>query len=73
MIGYSALYYAQYDAQEKTCDSFCTKLWPAVTTNRTSFYKDCFKIFSIMLALCSMLSETHYAQNYADIIGLGLY
>ena len=25
-----------------------------------------------MLALCSILSETHYAQNYAGIIGLGL-
>ena len=25
-----------------------------------------------MLALCLMLSKTYYAQNYADIIGLGL-
>ena len=25
-----------------------------------------------MLALCLMLSETYYAQNYAGIIGLGL-
>ena len=25
-----------------------------------------------MLALCSMLSETYYVQNYAGIIGLGL-
>ena len=25
--------------------------------------------FPIMLALCLMLSMTHYAQNYADIIG----
>ena len=25
-----------------------------------------------MLALCSMLSETYYAQNYAGILGLGL-
>ena len=24
----SALYYAQFDAQEKTCTLFCTKLWP---------------------------------------------
>ena len=25
-----------------------------------------------MLALCLILSETYYAQNYAGIIGLGL-
>ena len=25
-----------------------------------------------MLALCLMLSETYYAQNYAGMIGLGL-
>ena len=25
-----------------------------------------------MLALCLMLSDTYYAQNYAGIIGLGL-
>ena len=25
-----------------------------------------------MLALCLMLSETYYAQSYANIIGLGL-
>ena len=25
-----------------------------------------------MLALCSMLSESYYAQNYAGIISLGL-
>ena len=25
-----------------------------------------------MLALCSMLSETYYAQNYAGLIGLGI-
>ena len=28
-----------------------------------------FYIFPIMLALCLMLSMTHYAQNYAGIIG----
>ena len=28
-----------------------------------------FYIFPIMLALCLMLSVTHYAQNYAGIIG----
>ena len=39
-----------------------------ITTSH-KFYKDCFKIFPIMLALCSMLSETHYAQNCAGIIG----
>ena len=26
-----------------------------------------------MLALCLMLSSTYYAQNYAGIIGLGLF
>ena len=26
-----------------------------------------------MLALCSMLSYTYYAQNYVGIISLGLY
>ena len=31
------------------------------------FYEDCFKMFPIMLAFCSMLSETHY---YASIINL---
>ena len=38
------------------------------------FHKNCFKIFPmhIMLALCLMLSETYYVQNYAGIIGLGL-
>ena len=39
----------------------------------TKFYKDCFKILSIMLALCLMISMTYYAQNYAGTIGLGLY
>ena len=28
-----------------------------------------FYIFPIMLTLCLMLSVTHYAQNYAGIIG----
>ena len=42
-----------------------------ITTSQ-KFYKDCFEIFPIMLALCLMLSETYYAQNYADIIDLGL-
>ena len=35
------------------------------------FYKDCFKIFPIMLPLCSQLSEIYYAHNYADILSLG--
>ena len=30
------------------------------------------EIFPIMLALCSMLSVTYYAQNYAGIIGWSL-
>ena len=34
--------------------------------------EDCFKILPNMLALCLMLSETYYAQNYSCIIGLGL-
>ena len=39
-----------------------------------SFYEDYFKMFPIMLALCSMLSDmyTYYTQNYAGIIDLGL-
>ena len=32
-----------------------------------------FKTFPIMPALCSMLSVTYYAQNYAGIIGWSLY
>ena len=32
-----------------------------------------FYIFPIMLALCLMLSVTHYAQNYAGIIGGSLH
>ena len=36
------------------------------------FIKSVFKNLPIMLALCLMLSETYYAQNYAGIIGLGL-
>ena len=59
-----------YYAQEKTCALFCTTFWPDY--HITIFYKDCFKIFPIMLALYLMLSETYYAQNYAGIIGLGL-
>ena len=55
-------------AHDKNCSSFCTKLW----LDYKSFYKDCFKTFPIMLALCVMLSETYYAQNYAGIIGLQL-
>ena len=63
-------YYAQYYAHEKTCASFCTKL--QVDYFITKFYEDYYKIFPIMLALCLILSETYYAQNYAGIIGLGL-
>ena len=42
-----------------------------ITTSQ-KVYKDCSKIFPTRLALCSMLSETNYAQNYAEIIGLGI-
>ena len=31
-----------------------------------------FKILPIVLALCLMLLETYYSQNYAGIIGLGV-
>ena len=31
------------------------------------------KFLPIMLALCSMLLYTHYAQNYAGIIDAGLH
>ena len=36
------------------------------------FYKDCFKIPPIMLALCLMLLETYCTQHYAGMIGLSL-
>ena len=36
------------------------------------FHKYYFKILPIMLALCLVLSETCYAQNYAGIIDLDL-
>ena len=39
---------------------------------RKPFYKT-FKIVPIMLALCLMLLETYYAQNYAGILDLGLH
>ena len=39
-------------------------------------YIDLFNVFNqtlpIMLALCSMLLDTYYAQNYAGIIGASL-
>ena len=62
-----------YYAHERTYASFCTKSSLDYYNYHKSFYKDCFKIPPIMLALCLMLSETYYAQTYASIIGLGLH
>ena len=74
MLGGSALiltYYAQYYAREKTCASFCTYI-PRynLITILQNFSSMLF--FPFLLALCSMLLETYYAQNCAGIIGLGL-
>ena len=63
-------FWPQYYAHEKT-SAFLYQV-SAWLLYYKSFYKDCFKIVPIMLALCLMLSETYYAQNYAGIIGLGL-
>ena len=73
MIGWSALIFdllSSNYAHEKTCTSFCTHFVSScglIILYHKSFYKDCFKMFPIMLALCLMLSETYYAQNYAGI------
>ena len=56
MLYYSVLkftYYAHYYAQERTINIYFILPYYA----------------GIMLALCLMLSMTHYAQNYAGIIG----
>ena len=39
----------------------------ATLISKNSYY--CTNILPIMLALCSMLSGTYYAHNYASIIG----
>ena len=39
----------------------------AILISKNSFYYT--NILPIMLALCSMLSDTYYAHNYASIIG----
>ena len=65
-------YYAQCYAHEKNCAPFCTKLWLNYHNYYKGFYKDCFEILPIMIALCLMLSKTHYAQNYAGIISQDL-
>ena len=36
-----------------------------------TFYS-CMNVYPIILGLCFMLSKTYYAQDHADIIGLGL-
>ena len=64
-------YDVEYYAQEKTCTSFYIKLWPDYCITKV-FIRTVLKIFPIMLALCTILSETYYAQNYAGILGLGL-
>ena len=56
------LVFAHYDRMQ--CSYFnllCTGENLIITSQK--FYKDCFKFFPIMLALCSMLSETYYAQK----------
>ena len=60
-------YYAQYYAYGKTFVSSC-----GLITISKNFYDDFLKFLPTMLALCLMLSETYYPQNYAGIIGLGL-
>ena len=42
-----------------------------ITLSQKLFIKT-FEIFLIMLALCLVPSEAYYAQNYADMIDLGL-
>ena len=39
----------------------------AILISKNSYYNT--NILPIMLALCSMLSDTYYAHNYASIIG----
>ena len=39
----------------------------AILMSKNSYYYT--NILPIMLALCSMLSDTYYAHNYASIIG----
>ena len=39
----------------------------AILISKNSYY--CTNILPIMLALCSMPSDTYYAHNYASIIG----
>ena len=39
----------------------------AILISKNSYYYT--NILPIMLALCSMLSDTYYAHNYASIIG----
>ena len=64
------MYHAKYYAHGKTCVSFCIKLQFDYYIKK--LFIKILKILPIMLALCSMLSETYYAQNYGGIMGLGL-
>ena len=43
----------------------------AILISKNSYYYT--NILPIMLALCSMLSDTYYAHNYASIIGGSLH
>ena len=63
------LLHAQYYAHERISASlYQVSAW---LLYYKSFYKDCYKVVPMMVALCLMLSETYYTQNYAGIIGLG--
>ena len=58
MIGCSALIFGLLRSGENLSVSyFVPKLWPGLINNTVSqnFYKDCFKIFPIMLALKSKI------------------
>ena len=74
MIGCSALICDLLYTILRSRENLCLILYQVVAwlLHGKSFYKDCFKILPIMLALCLMLSETYYAQNYAGMIGLDI-
>jgi len=40
-----------------------------ISERKKGGFQDLVRILPIILALCSMLSSTYYAQNYASIIG----
>ena len=63
------MYYSYY-TQEKTCTSFCIKLWADYYI--TIFFIKLILFYNLSYYASSMLSDTYYAQNYAGIIGMGL-